>query len=69
MRYERLTLPQVPARLASRCQLGCVMWNWIGYQRAQEAIDRAIAALPMREVTVGGETYLQIDQAGMEARS
>jgi hypothetical protein len=39
------------------------MWNFLGRIHMQELIDRAIAALPMREVVVDGETYLQIDQA------
>jgi hypothetical protein len=54
---------QVPTSLGTRCQLGVIMWNFLGRIHMQELIDRAIAALPMREVVVDGETYLQIDQA------
>lgn len=60
---------QVPQRLGTRCQLGIVMWNFLGYRHVQDQIDAAIAAIPMREVEVNGVKYMQLDEKAMEARS
>ena len=38
-----MTEMRIPLRYATRCKLGIVMWNRIGYEVGQRAIDDKIA--------------------------
>lgn len=64
-----VTQVRFPERLAVRCQLGVVMWNFIGYAHVKDQVEKALAAIPMREVEIDGVKFLQIVESDMEARS
>ena len=38
-----MTEMRIPIRYASRCKLGIVMWNCLGFEIGQRAIDEKIA--------------------------
>ena len=40
---DPMTEMRIPLRYASRCKLGIVMWNRLGFEIGQRAIDEKIA--------------------------
>jgi hypothetical protein len=64
-----MTSLRVPTSLGRRCKLGVIMHNFMGYWHQVDLVAKAIAAIPMREVEINGDKYMQVEQLDMEARS